>query len=641
MRLSLKVIIIVVGLVTLLMSTLFMGLIIRINRQNDEAMLTTARAIYRNVVITRKWVSDMDGILVKKQDGMQANPYLEHPLLVTSQGDTLLLKNPALVTRELSMLSDSMGGEFTYHLASEKFLNPLNKPDPFEEAALRYYSKRSPEQQSWEYFRMERRDSRNYFRYFAPLYTQESCLSCHEQQGYSVGDLRGGISVLVSADSYLSARRSNIFFMLGMALVAIILLSILLYASLQRSIIDPLRLMEIQASQFEDGNYTFDLVISNKDEIGKLATTFQLMGQRIQRFTDRLRNSESKYRRIIENSPEAVAIIDAQGQFIEFNDNFLHLSGYNDADLKVLDFFSLLNLNRKRIIQEMSPVPGEIPSDVERFETTLCHRNNSEIAVEVTITSGLTLEQQTDLSFVYLHNLSERKQMEKVSLQTEKMSALGRLSAGIAHEIRNPLFALNNNLGFLKEKLADNEALNSIFPELEDSTERIGKIISTVLDFARPHKSKLEQIDLNEVITHNLDLLSTHVDNSSIRTILELEPDLPPMLGDSHHLGQVVVNLVMNAVQALENRGQLKLTTRSLNKYIEFIVEDTGQGIAAKDIDHIFDPFFTKSAGGTGLGLAVTQRILEQHHAHYHISSELNMGTSFQILFPIMEQTKS
>lgn len=637
MRLSIKVVVTVLSLVTLFMALLFTGLVLRNNAQNDEAMLTTARAIYRNVVITRKWVSDQDGVLVKIQPGMEPNPYLAHPLLVTAEGDTLLMKNPALVTRELSMLSDKLGGKFSYHLASENYLNPMNKPDDFEKHALQYFSD-TPAHVGWEYYRLERRDQQQFFRYFAPLYTQTSCLGCHASQGYKEGDLRGGISILISADGYIKSRRSNIVFMLVMAVIAVITLSVLLYSSLQRSIIEPLRQMEIQASRFEDGNYNFDLKINRDDEIGRLATTFQHMGQRIQRFTDQLRKSERKYRRIIENSPEAVAIIDTAGNFIEFNDKLVQLSGYSESELITRKLDSLLDTVGKLLIPPDPELSGEPPFDVERFETTLKSKNSRDIPVDVVITSGLTLEGQENLSFVYLNDLSERKQIEKVWLQTEKMNALGRLSAGIAHEIRNPLFALNNNLKFLKEKLNEDNELNAVYPELESSVVRIEQIISTVLDFARPHQSKMEAVDLNEVIQYNMELLNKHVAESSIELVLELDEHLPKIKGDQYQLGQVVINLAMNAIQAMGKHGTLTLRTRRHRWNVEFIVEDTGSGIDPDDLDKIFDPFFTKSAGGTGLGLAVTQRILEGHQAICRVSSDLNLGTTFTLYFPSTER---
>lgn len=640
MRLSLKVVVIVVGLVTLLTSTSFIGLIMRINRQNDEAMLTTAKAIYNNVLITRKWISDHDGVLVKKLPGMHPNPFLPHPLLVTNDGDTLLLKNPALVTRELSMLSGTMGREFEYHLASEKYLNPINKPDSFEETALHYFSQDRVESQDCEYFRMEKRDGKNFFRYFAPLYVQQSCLSCHDNQNYKVGDLRGGISVLVSADRHLADRRSNIYFMLGLAVVSIILLSVLIYYSLQHSIIKPLKQMEHQADKFEEGNYAFNLNIANQDEIGKLAHSFQNMGQRIKLYTNRLRKSEEKYRRIIENSPEAVVIIDSEGKIIECNENFVELSGISTGDLENQNLYEMLEINHKSRLGKQQRINNESPAGDNRFEAVFKSHNSDDVPVEVTITSGISIGDKYNPSFVYLHDLSEQKQIEKTSLQTEKMYALGRLSAGIAHEIRNPLFALNNNLDFLKSKLDESDELTTVFPELKDSAERIGSIISTVLDYARHHSSKMEPVDLNLVIQHSMSLIGKHLDRVQIKSMLELEKHLPTIKGDPHQLDQVIINLAMNAIQAIDCRGSLIIKTQSNQQKVEFIVEDTGSGIAPEDLDRIFDPFFTKSHGGTGLGLAVTQRILDNHNAIYKINSELNVGTRFTVWFPIWEKTR-
>jgi len=129
MRLTLKIVLIIIITVTSIISVYFYTLMYRADLQMKEDLLTTARSVYQNIVTVRRWFSDYNGAFVLKQKGDQSNPFLIHPDIVTTEGDTLTLKNPALVTRELSQLNNAMGNNFVYHMASTHYLNPINKPD--------------------------------------------------------------------------------------------------------------------------------------------------------------------------------------------------------------------------------------------------------------------------------------------------------------------------------------------------------------------------------------------------------------------------------------------------------------------------------------------------------------------------------
>ncbi len=271
MRLTSKVIIVIVSSVTTIIAAIFLLLLFRFEKQIEESFLFAARTVYENILITRQWVSDHKGVFVPKTPGMKSNPYLKHPDLVTTDGDTLTLKNPALVTRELSEMSKELGRDFSFHIASLRYLNPLNKPDRFEEEALVFFDSTTTAKQAKEFYRFEKRDGHIYFRYFAPLYTRESCLSCHGDQGYNVGDLRGGISVLLNVDSYPKAKRENMIFLAASGALAIGFLSLLIFFSLRKTVLSPLQKIETATRLMEQGNFDTSLELKQNDEIGQLA----------------------------------------------------------------------------------------------------------------------------------------------------------------------------------------------------------------------------------------------------------------------------------------------------------------------------------------------------------------------------------
>ncbi len=633
MRLSAKVILIIGGLVTTLISIIFVLLVLRINKQNEENMLSTAKSIYKNVLITRQWVSDFDGVFVNKQPGMEPNPFLPHPELITYSGDTLLLRNPAMVTRELSELSNKMGGDFSYHMASEKYINPVNAPDKFERKALISLGDTSTTTQS-EYYQIEEIDGKHYFRFFSPLYIDYSCLSCHSGQGYEYGELRGGISVLLSIDSYLEDRRSNLIFLLAFAALTIALMSAFIFTAIQKIVIKPLGQIEDSTQAMQLGDYDTKLNISSNDEIGSLAKAFNVMSSKIQSSTKKLKLSESKYRSLIDHSIESIAIIDYKGKFILCNTKMKHLTGYSEKELRHKNFFKLIDNQNKKSIRFTHGNSVKSAVDTEHFETILYTKDKLEIPVEIYSIKSFSLEQESKLAFVYIRDLSERKQIEKYSIQTEKMYALGQLSSSIAHEIRNPLFALNNNIEYIKQNINDDDVFTGIYPELKTSIERIHKTVSTILDFAKPHKTELKKVNINDVINSSLILVKKQFTKSAIRIDENLDDKIKHIKADPHQLEQVFVNLFLNSFQAMDDQpGILTINTKGEDTSLIITISDTGKGIPKDEIERIFDPFYSTFHNGTGLGLAIVQRILDGHNSTYKVESEENFGTTFNIIF--------
>ena len=630
MRLTGKVILIIGISVTVIISTVFGVMLLRFERQMMENLLINARSIYKSVLTVRKWVSDYNGVYVRKDPRVPSNPYLPHPNLVTVDGDTLTLKNPALVTREISELSKILGEDFAFHMASLRYINPSNSPDRFEERALVFFQKNSKPGKPKEFYRIENIGGHTYFRYFAPLYAERSCLACHAKQGYREGDLRGGISVLVNMDRYEAAKKANLLFLGGSAIISILILSLVIVVGLQTIIIRPLRQIEKAARSIEEGRYDFRLNIRQKDEIGSLARAFNAMSGRIRETTSRLKSSEKKYRSLIEHSLEAIAIIDDKGKMIDCNPKLIHLTGYTHDQLRQKDFFALIDAKNIRKIR----TPDNAPVQGEHFETTLFTRDELKIPVEIYIIRGFSVDERGNLAFAYVRDLTERKKIEQYSIQAEKMYALGQLSSGIAHEIRNPLFALNNNLDFLYQRFRESRDFQEVYPELRGGIERIHRIVSAILDYTRPHKPEFQTIHIEDVIQNSLTLSQKQLEKSSITLVTDLQSGTRTIEADPHQLEQVFINLFLNAFQAMNGAGVLTIRTRPLRRALEVQVEDTGKGIPEEDLRRIFDPFYSKSPNGTGLGLAIVQRILENHNAEYQVSSKVGLGTTFTIRFP-------
>lgn len=210
-----------------------------------EQARAKARSLFNSIVMARKWNSHYKGVYVEKTPGMQSNPYLIDPDIMTTDGRIFTKKNPALMTREISELSGKEG-LFRFHMTSLNPLNPDNAPDPFEEEALKSFAAGET-----DLFREEQIDGKKFFRYMAPLYVEASCLECHATQGYKIGEVRGGISVAfdISALHTLRKRNSLIIILFGTLCISLLLSLVFIFTNrLRKQIVDARQKIETMAT---------------------------------------------------------------------------------------------------------------------------------------------------------------------------------------------------------------------------------------------------------------------------------------------------------------------------------------------------------------------------------------------------------
>jgi two-component system, NtrC family, sensor kinase len=228
---------------------------------------------------------------------------------------------------------------------------------------------------------------------------------------------------------------------------------------------------------------------------------------------------------------------------------------------------------------------------------------------------------------------------EEQIIQSKKLASLGILTAGVAHEITNPL----NNISMIAQtyeelyaKLSEKDRIE-FMSKVDAETERIRKIVKNLLDFSKPKDANPKEEDVNAVIQKTLTLVQNMIDVSNIETTVKLEHGLPHLYIDEHQIQQVLVNLVTNAVQATPAGGKLFIASRlgRDGDSVDITVMDTGKGISPEFLPHIFDPFFTtKGEGGTGLGLSVSYGIIKNHNGEIRVESKVGVGTTFTIELP-------
>ena len=222
--------------------------------------------------------------------------------------------------------------------------------------------------------------------------------------------------------------------------------------------------------------------------------------------------------------------------------------------------------------------------------------------------------------------------------RTERLAGLGQLAASIAHEVNNPL----TNILLRAQKLQGAKGLDDRerkhAADIQDESERIARILSSVLDYARDRRTEMQPTDLNRSVGRALELtLPLQGKKSKVRVERELQEDLPLALADPYQIEQVFTNLVMNAFQAMDNGGVLRISTRlTPEEQVEVCFQDSGHGLHAEQLDEIFEPFFTTRGdnGGTGLGLAIPRQIVRDYQGDLRVDSRPNEGATFTVVLP-------
>jgi two-component system NtrC family sensor kinase len=253
------------------------------------------------------------------------------------------------------------------------------------------------------------------------------------------------------------------------------------------------------------------------------------------------------------------------------------------------------------------------------------------IANQKLIQWGKTLEKRVE------ERTKELQDMQDSMIQSEKMASLGKIAAGVAHEINNPLTSILINTHLMMEKTPEESALQENLNMISEETSRCSDIVKGLLEFARQNPPLKSYVNINGIVKTVIGILEKQVTLKNIQILKKLEEKLPPIEVDASKIKQVFWNLIINAAEAMPEGGMLTICSRlsRSEEFIEIEFLDTGIGISHEQKKKLFDPFFTTKGGGTGLGLAVSYGIIEQHQGKIEVKSQLSQGSSFTVSLPV------
>jgi PAS domain S-box-containing protein len=394
------------------------------------------------------------------------------------------------------------------------------------------------------------------------------------------------------------------------------------------------------------GDLSTPLEISSANEIGILASSFDQMTQRLQGSEQELKASEEKYRSLFDNDPNPIFVFDRSTfQIIDANIRATEKYGYSKEELLQMSFRDL----------------GD-PEDAEKIRASVVeaciflpkvrHRKKDGSRMHVDIHSCPRVHLGEDVIIANIADISDSIQAEAQLIQASKMATLGEMSAGVAHELNQPLNAIRIGSDLIKKMVDRGERLEpdlagKVSREISAQVERAANIINHLREFGRKSESdELEKVNINKPIRDVFTVLGQQLKLRQIKVNLDLDENLPPVYGVNNRLEQVFINLVMNARDAIEEmleksyekerEGLLTIRTYQEKGRVVAVVRDNGIGMPERVKEKVFEPFFTtKDLGrGTGLGLSISYGIIKDYEGTIEVESMPGSGTIFKISLP-------
>jgi two-component system, NtrC family, sensor kinase len=466
-----------------------------------------AQILAQQVILTRKWVADHNGIYLEKRPGVEVNPFLKNPVIFDKNEKMYVLFNPAKVTRILSEYANNYD-LWQFRVTSLHPINPENLPDDFEINGLIAFKK-----DALEIAEIQKLDNERVLRFMVPLKLEPACLECHINNKYKVGDVHGGLSLTISMKHVDAAISKNNRVLIGFAFTAIILTILVLYILFDYIVVKKLKILSNHVAHFPNEEIVPENLLIGSDEISELSRKFQDLSNRL---------------------------------------------------------------------------------------------TESQLELEKT-----------------------REQI----YQSEKLAALGRFSAGIAHEINNPLGGMLNCVKGIKEAPEDMELSNRYIGLIEKGLKQIERTLRQLLNFGRKEPLKLREVDVDELIRECFAMMTYNLERITFEFSLNLKSSF---LIDGEALKQVVVNIGLNAIQSISKTGIISIESRETEFGITISITDNGEGIKAENMREIFDPFYTTKGvnEGTGLGLSVSYSLVQQMEGDIKVSKAKNKGSCFRIELP-------
>ena len=544
--------------------------------------------------------------------------------------------------------------EFEYRRAAANPMNPINQADDFEMEMLRRFNS-NPEQSEWQ--GTINRSGEAYYARMQAIFAEQECLQCHGVPEDSPLDMKGiygtgggygyRVGEVVAADtiyipvgfSFVRIKEAAwLTFLVGV--VSLFFLLSLFYLLFNRTVVLELKglLLTFRNIAGSPGHEDIALPMTTGDEVDQLKKAFEIAASELQQAHDDLKASETKYRLMFETSQDAIIIIDDQEKVKDINSAGIDLFGFLDRNeaLSTETYYQIFYDARDaerfgRTMLEKGFAKG--------FEADMVDRLGNIMSIMVSATAKFDETGKLIRITAMFRDVTDMRRMDKYLAQTEKLASIGQLAAGVAHEINNPLGVIQCYANLIAKSQSSDDQVMEDVGVIRKHTDQCRSVVEALLNFSRAAEPRKDETDINTCIDDMISVLDIQLLKEKYIIKRQFDPALPPITVDGNKIKQVLMNLLINASQAMPDGGQISIRTALADKGQAVIIEitDSGQGISEENLPKIFDPFFTTKGPekGTGLGLSVSYGIIQQHGGRIRVKSTTGQGTTFTIQLPV------
>jgi len=440
------------------------------------------------------------------------------------------------------------------------------------------------------------------------------------------GDIRVGLSSALLRDQISPALLKAGYWALGA-----VVLSTLLALLLSKVALAPIERISAQLDRISAGQFDAEPVVERGDELGAVSTKIVGIGKQLRDVREIFSTLRENLDQVMGGLEDGLLLFNGQGRAVLVSPSTERFLGGRSDELRgrrISEIFPARHPFRNAL-----QINGDQIEPVEGKEVTLDGGSGPRrvgLSVQVIREHGARMGT--------LVTLRDVESLERIGTQlevSERLAALGRVTAGVAHEVKNPLNSMRLWLEVLKANMPVDLEPQQAVKMLDSEIDRLDRAVKTFLNFTRPVELNLEETDLHALLEDVLDAARPSVASARLELRVDLPADFPPVLVDRQLIHQAVLNLVLNATEFTDPGGHIDLSLRRAGEFAEIVVADSGRGISPADQKKIFQLFFTTRPGGSGIGLANTFRFVQLHNGRIDFESELGRGTIFRVKLPL------
>ncbi|MGZ3614780.1 MAG: sensor histidine kinase [Thermodesulfobacteriota bacterium] len=481
------------------------------------------------------------------------------------------------------------------------------------------------------YKEMNKRDVATFI---IPIKNRPECYACHEKGGM----LRGALLLSINETEmrrYIGQEEQRFLILFGLIAIGTIFATLI---AVSRLFLNPLKTIQKGAEAIGKGDFTTQLPVRTKDEIGNLTENFNRMAQILQKSFKEISRSQKEWEETFDRINDPIVVIDSDCNILKANLAFRETLGKfstpnkEEINKKCSDLFGTCLLSdcpHKMSIRDRTPVTSEI------------YNQKTGKIFEISIFPYYSPEEVITGSVAILKDVTGKKEDEMRMMMSERLAALGEMASGIAHEINNPLATIAACTEALLNRM-EKEKIGSILFEnyltiIQDEINRCKNITNNMLSFVKKRHDGKQDVEINEVLDKTLEMVNFQGRLKDVDVVRQYQEEVPMIHSSEGDLRQAFLSIIANAVDAMEGKGTLIIETGNNGNSISIKISDTGPGIPPHLINRIFNPFFTTKSGkgGTGLGLSIADKIIKENNGTIDIISEEGKGTTFTITLPI------